>query len=79
MEKIEVFKVEVPKKKPNMDKLAIGFLADILYIKGIICFEEFSDMQDVAQASDLGTIVDKMLKQEYNAHKRGEGYIGIAD
>lgn len=79
MENIQVFKAEVKQVKPNMDKLAIGFLADVLYIKGIICFEEFSDMQEVKCAADLGNITDKMLKQGYNAHKRGEGYIGIAD
>jgi len=58
-----------------MDKLAIGFLADVLYIKGIICFEEFEDIMNVKHPSDLQNIVDKMLRSGYNAYKRGEGYI----
>lgn len=58
-----------------MDKLTLGFLADVLYIKGIICFEEFEAINDVVEPSDLNIIVEKMLKGEYNAYKKGEGYI----
>lgn len=58
-----------------MDKTSIGFLADILYIKGHISFEEFEAIQDVNHPSDLDVIVDKMLRGEFNGHRRGEGYI----
>lgn len=62
-----------------MDKLAIGFLADVLYIKGIICFEEFEDINNIKLPSDLNVIVDKMLSGGYNGYKKGEGYLGYAN
>jgi hypothetical protein len=62
-----------------MDKCAIGFLADVLYIKGVICFEEFEDMQNVVHPSDLQDIVEKMLRSEYNGYRRGEGYVLTVD
>ena len=59
-----------------MDKTTIGFLADVLYIKGIICFDEFDDIMNSKNASDLGDVVEKMLRDEYNVYKRGEAYVG---
>lgn len=58
-----------------MDKTAIGFITDILYIKGVICFEEFDDIMEAKYPTDLQDIIEKMLRGEYNAYKRGEGYI----
>lgn len=58
-----------------MSKLAIGFIADVLYIKGVICYEEFEDMMNVTEPSELQDIVEKMLRSEYNVYKRGEGYV----
>lgn len=57
------------------NKLAIGFIADVLYIKGVICYEEFEDIQNAKHPSDLQDIVEKMLRSEYNLHMRGEGYV----
>lgn len=58
-----------------MDKLTIGFVADILYLKGIIGFEEFQDILNAKEPSDLQSIVDKLIGGKYNAYKRGEGYV----
>lgn len=58
-----------------MDKLTLGFIADILYLKGIICFEEFQDIQEITQPSDMTDIIDKMIGGKYNVYKRGEGYV----
>jgi len=58
-----------------MDKLTIGFLADVLYIKGVICFEEFEDIMSATEPSDLQDIVERMLRGDYNVYKRGEGYV----
>lgn len=58
-----------------LDKIAIGFMADILYIKGFICYEEFQSILDARTAGDLDGIIDKMLRGEFNGHKKGEGYI----
>ena len=58
-----------------MDKLVLGFLADILYIKGFICFDEFEAIQEVKTPSDLDGLVEKLLRGEFNAHRKGEGYV----
>ena len=58
-----------------MDKITLKFLADVLYIKGIICYEELEDIMDVKTPFDLDNIVEKMLSDEYNVYKRGEGYV----
>lgn len=59
-----------------MDKVVIKFFADILYIKGILCYEELNDIMEVKTLSDLDNIVEKMLREEYNVYKRGEIYTG---
>lgn len=59
-----------------MDKLSLGFFADVLYIKGIICFDEYDDIMEAVKAEDLDTVVEKMLSDEYNVYKRGEAYVG---
>ncbi len=57
-------------------KLAIGFMADILYIKGIICAEEMEAIQEVQWPMDLQRIVEKMLRGEFNVYKRGATVLG---
>lgn len=59
----------------KMDKLTIGFIADILYIKGILYYDEFDDIMNAKQPSDLQDIVEKMLRGEYSAYRQGEGYV----
>lgn len=59
-----------------MDKLAIGFIAEILHIKGIIGSEELEDILDVAKTPELDTIIEKMLTEQYSNSKRGEAYVG---
>lgn len=54
------------------DKLTIGFFADVLYLKGILCFEEFEAIQSAKSAEDLGDIFEKMMRGEFNVYKRGE-------
>lgn len=55
-----------------MDKLTLGFLADLLYCKEVICYEEFEAIQAATQPSDLDVITDKILRGEFNVYKRGE-------
>ena len=57
-------------------KLAIGMFADVLYIKGIVCYEEYNDMMEIKQPSDIDVIIDNMLSDKYNVYKRGETYVG---
>jgi hypothetical protein len=58
--------------KLGSEKLTLGFLADVLYIKGVILFEEFEAIQGVRNANDLETIVERMLTDDFNQFKRGE-------
>ena len=57
-----------------MDKVVLKFLADVLYIKGVMCFEELEAVMDVCIPSDLDVIVDRMLSSDFNVFRRGEGY-----
>lgn len=66
------------KSKP-FDKVLAKFLADILYIKGIICFEEFEDIMESKTFHDLDNIVEKLLRSEYNVYKRGETYLYVGE
>ena len=55
-------------------KSLVGFLADVLYIKGIICLDEFEAIMEARNDVDLGVIVERMLRSDFNLHKRGEAY-----
>jgi hypothetical protein len=55
-------------------KSVVGFLADVLYLKGFICYDEFEDIMNAKTDVDLGNIVEKMLRSEYNVYKKGESY-----
>lgn len=57
-------------------KLAIGFMAEVLYIKKVICYEEFNAILDVQNHKDLDPIIQNMLDDKYNVYKRGEAYAG---
>lgn len=58
-----------------MDKIVLKFLADILYLKGIICFDEYDDILESRDYSDLDKIIDKMIRGNYNVYRKGEGYV----
>ena len=62
-----------------MDKAAIGFFADVLYIKGFLNFEEFEVIMNAKSPKDLGDIVEGMLRGEYSGYKKGEGYVRNAE
>lgn len=60
-----------------MDKVVLGFVADVLYLKGLICFEELEGIMDAKDPADLGDVFEKMIRGEYNVYKRGEPYTNI--
>lgn len=63
-----------------LDKVTIKFLADLMYVKGLLFYEEITDIYEARTPEDLDNIVDKMLRGEYNVYKRGETYyIGSGD
>lgn len=53
----------------KFDKVTMKFLADVLYIKGIISFEEFTAIMDASTADCLDVIVETMLCEGYNNYK----------
>lgn len=58
-----------------MDKLVLKFLADVLYVKEIINVNEYEDVLDARNPSELDNIVDKMLGGGYVGKiKKGESY-----
>ena len=56
-----------------MDKVLLKFFADVLYIKGLLCYEEIDDVYNAKSLSDLDEIIYKMERGEYNVY-RGESY-----
>ena len=55
-------------------KLVLGFIADVLYVKGVICFDELEAIMNVKDGIELGNVFEKMLRGEYNVYKKGESY-----
>lgn len=54
------------------ERLTLGFLADVLYLKGHILYEEYEAIQNARTAMDIETIVERMLTDDFNQFKRGE-------
>lgn len=61
-----------------MDKLVLKFFADVLYLKGILCFEELEAIGDAKNAEDLERIFERMYRGDFNVYKRGEPYTDYA-
>ena len=59
-----------------MDKLAICFFAEILYIKKIICIDELEAIMDIKTPSDLDAFIERLITNGFDLNKRGESYIG---
>ena len=57
-----------------MDKVTLKFIADLLYVKGDVCYEEYEAIMDSCTPSDLDNVIDKMLRGDFNVYKRGETY-----
>jgi hypothetical protein len=54
------------------EKVTLGFLADVLFLKGVLCYEEYEAIQNVRTHSDVEDIVEGMLRSTFNQFKRGE-------
>ena len=55
-------------------RVAIQLFADILYIKGILCYDEFECLLDIQTSSDAEQFTEKLLRGDFNVYKRGEHY-----
>ena len=49
-----------------MDKTVIKFFADVMYLKGVICHDEFLCIMEACSSADLEEIVEKILNEEFN-------------
>lgn len=55
-----------------MDKILLKFISDVLYLKGVICFDEYEDIMRSSTPHDLDEVIEKIFKEEYNGYLRGE-------
>lgn len=55
-----------------MDKVLLKFFTDVLYLNGVICFDEYDDIMESCNAEDLDCVFEKMMTGKYNAYRRGE-------
>ena len=44
----------------------------MLYIKGVLCYEEYNDILESSCTDCLDIIVEKMLRDNYNPYTRGD-------
>ncbi len=49
-----------------MDKVILKFVADVLYIKECICYDEFHAIMNATNHNDLESIVERMLREDFN-------------
>jgi len=49
-----------------VDKIILKFMADVLYIKGVICLREYEAILDARSIEELDVIADLMLKEAFN-------------
>lgn len=55
-----------------MDKTVLGFIADVLYYKGIFCYEELEAIMNAKNEVELGEFIEKLNRGEFNVLKKGE-------
>lgn len=55
-----------------LDKIILKFFTDVMYLKGIICLDEFEDIMDCCNANDLENVFEKMITDKYDIFRRGE-------
>ena len=55
-----------------MDKIVLKFFSDVLYLKGVLCFEELDAIMDCSTHDDLDVVFEKMMKEEFNNYRRGD-------
>lgn len=53
------------------EKTILGFVSDVLFLKGVVCYEEYEAMQAAKSHEDVNEIVEGMLRSSFNQFKRG--------
>lgn len=55
-------------------KVVIALFGDILYEKGVLCFEELEALFNIKDISDVELFTERLMRGEFNVYKRGEHY-----
>lgn len=55
----------------KIDKVVLKFIADVLYLKGVIFFEELEAIMECRDCNDLDEVFERMMKEDFNAYRRG--------
>ena len=55
-----------------MDKTVLKFFADVMYLKGILCYDEYDAIMSCCDGDDLEDVFENMLTDQYNIFRRGE-------
>lgn len=58
--------------KATIDKVLLKFITDVMYIKGIICYQEYDAIMECSNHIDLDCVFEKMMNDGYNGYIRGE-------
>ena len=53
-------------------KVILKFVSDLLYLKGFICYQEYEEILSSNCCVDLDVIIEKIIKERYNAYVQGE-------
>lgn len=56
-------------------KVLISLFADIMYEKGMLCYEEMEALLDIKSVEDTYAFSEKLLRGDFNVYKRGEIYL----
>ena len=59
------------KSQNSLDKVLLKFFTDVLYIKEVICIEEYEDIMECTCGDDLEEVFENMLLDIYVDYKRG--------
>lgn len=55
-----------------VDKVLLKFFSDVLYLKRVICIEEYEAIVDSTSINDLESIFEGMMCDKFRDYRRGE-------
>lgn len=50
----------------------LKFFSDLLYIKGILCFDEYDAIMESCTPTDLDNVFEGIMRGTFNNYRRGE-------
>lgn len=67
-----VTNLKSPNNEQVLDKTLLKFFSDVMYLKEIICIEEYHDIMDCCDGDDLDNVFENMMLDLYKDYGRGE-------